>query len=374
MILAILSTVSSSSCCPLTQSVADVHSLHWHPRRSSLFSNYKIPSKSARTSSRRVTLFISSSLLLVSNILLLFSSVSISSLSCFSLLRVSVSFSSHVSLVCKMFHVLFILYSLFCYTSLCQTILQPFNTTHVDTLREANSSLLSLSQPTSEPVTSTFKPPVLVSTSTQSSSLSSPTTAIINASTETKEKSVTDLYPCFILTLIEENVKTINCSGTGLTTVPLPLPLDTESFIFSHNQLQDLHNQIHGDSLQHLVSLDLSFNSIRELGRGHLFLNFTHLKHLDLSGNHFKTLFAGVFRGMKRLETLIMREGQLKYIDEHAFAGLDNLRHLDLESNLIASVYLELFQSIVNLHVSEHLVSSFIQSVIAFRVYYTPFS
>lgn len=37
-------------------------------------------------------------------------------------------------------------------------------------------------------------------------------------------------------------------------------------------------------------------------------MNFTRLRHLDLSGNEFKTLFAGVFRGLKRLETLLMRK------------------------------------------------------------------
>lgn len=47
-----------------------------------------------------------------------------------------------------------------------------------------------------------------------------------------------------------------------------------------------------------------------------------------------------------------MKDGQLRYIDEHAFDGLENLRHLNMENNLIASVYLELFQSILNLHVS----------------------
>lgn len=47
-----------------------------------------------------------------------------------------------------------------------------------------------------------------------------------------------------------------------------------------------------------------------------------------------------------------MTNGLLRYIDEHAFDGLENLRHLSLEGNQLSSVYLELFQSILNLHVS----------------------
>lgn len=148
-------------------------------------------------------------------------------------------------------------------------------------------------------------------------------------------------------------VKVVNCSDQGLTSLlDAAIPNDTESIDLSHNQLNDLHNKIPAAVSEHLLHLDVSFNEIRQLGRGHIFTNFTHLRHLDLSGNHLKTLFAGVFRGMKRLESLIMREGELKYIDEHAFDGLENLRHLDLESNQIASIYLELFQSILNLRVS----------------------
>jgi hypothetical protein len=148
-------------------------------------------------------------------------------------------------------------------------------------------------------------------------------------------------------------VKVVNCSDQGLTSLlDAAIPHDTESIDLSHNQLNDLHNKIPAAVSEHLLHLDVSFNEIRQLGRGHIFTNFTHLRHLDLSGNHLKTLFAGVFRGMKRLESLIMSQGELRYIDEHAFDGLENLRHLDLESNQIASIYLELFQSILNLRVS----------------------
>ena len=118
---------------------------------------------------------------------------------------------------------------------------------------------------------------------------------------------------------------------------------------------------------ERLLLLDLSRNELRQLSHtsmsggssgGHAFANLTHLRHLILSGNRVKTLFAGVFRGLKRLESLVMRDGQLRYMDEHAFDGLENLRLLDLEDNEIASIYLELFQSILNLHVSRHVSSS----------------
>lgn len=120
----------------------------------------------------------------------------------------------------------------------------------------------------------------------------------------------------------------------------------------SHNRLQDLENKIPVRIADRIWQLDVSYNEIRDLGRNHVFSNLSHARHVILSGNHFKTLFAGVFRGMKRLESLVSRNGDLRYMDEHAFDGLENLRLLDLNSNDIASIYLELFQSILNLHVS----------------------
>lgn len=175
-------------------------------------------------------------------------------------------------------------------------------------------------------------------------------------------------------------VKVVNCSDQGLTSLlDAGIPHDTESIDLSHNQLNDLHNKVPAIVSEHLLHLDVSFNEIRQLGRGtgrdgtHIFANFTHLRHLDLSGNHLKTLFAGVFRGMKRLESLIMRQGELRYIDEHAFDGLENLRHLDLESNQIASIYLELFQSILNLRVSLPTTQSLILLFLSFLLFLSVF-
>ncbi|RWS17328.1 leucine-rich repeat neuronal protein 3-like protein [Dinothrombium tinctorium] len=147
---------------------------------------------------------------------------------------------------------------------------------------------------------------------------------------------------------LNERLKTVNCSFANLQAIPKHIPADKEVLILSHNNFNELQ---HITEMDRLLELDLSHNHLNQLGHGHIFLNFTHLRYIDLSANKFKSLFAGVFRGLKRLETLIMKNGQLRYINEHAFDGLENLRHLDIENNHIVSVYLELFQSILNLHV-----------------------
>lgn len=157
----------------------------------------------------------------------------------------------------------------------------------------------------------------------------------------------------YFVSQFEESLKTVNCSHNGLAQVPRSgWPHDLEVIYLQGNQLDDLHEQLPVASVEHLYYLDLSGNQIKKLGRGQIFANFGHLRYLDLSRNAFRTLFSGVFRGLKRLEALIIMDGQLRYVDEYSFDGLENLRHLNLHGNYITSIYLELFQSILNLHVS----------------------
>lgn len=143
------------------------------------------------------------------------------------------------------------------------------------------------------------------------------------------------------------HLKTVNCSGRGLRTVPVGLPSDTEALLLNENQLTDLHNQI--PSLRSLVELDLSRNHIKQLGRGIIFHNISRLKFLDLSHNEFKTLFNGVFRGVVHLETLLMNNVQIKFIEERVFDGMRQLRKLTVDRNHLPSIYPEWFQDLLAL-------------------------
>lgn len=165
-------------------------------------------------------------------------------------------------------------------------------------------------------------------------------------------------------------VKTVNCSDSGANwaldsttkTSSLPfnhLPLDTESLILSHMSLSDLSRQLlpllSSSDLYHITELDLSYNSIKQLGhRGRNLFNLPgqHLTYLNLGNNEFKSLSSGIFYGLKRLKVLDLSNGLVKFIDERAFEGLDSLQVLNLEGNVISIIYLEIFQPILNLRVS----------------------
>uniref|UniRef100_T1K7F6 Ig-like domain-containing protein n=1 Tax=Tetranychus urticae TaxID=32264 RepID=T1K7F6_TETUR len=161
---------------------------------------------------------------------------------------------------------------------------------------------------------------------------------------------------------VNSTLRTVDCSLKGLklstyTRGDLNLPEHTQSLWLNGNRLNNLFylsSFINPSNPDSLIELDLSHNSISSLGRSsyhHPFSTLTHLKYLNLSANGFKTLYPGVFRGLKRLERLEINSGSLMYLDEHAFDGLENLEQLYLQNNRIGSIFLELFQSIVNLHV-----------------------
>ncbi|XP_076357721.1 uncharacterized protein LOC143250700 [Tachypleus tridentatus] len=143
----------------------------------------------------------------------------------------------------------------------------------------------------------------------------------------------------------------VNCTSCGLQKIPKNIPLQTELLFLSDNRLTNLVKQI--PFLPRLLELNLSTNEIKQMGRGSIFQNLTELRLLDLSNNKFRTLFNGVFRGLYKLETLVVTNGHLKFIDEHVFDGMSNLKHLNLRENSIHSLSVEWFYDMMNLETLE---------------------
>lgn len=140
----------------------------------------------------------------------------------------------------------------------------------------------------------------------------------------------------------------VDCSGTGLTTVPLGIPEDTTALLLGANDLTDLFGQLPGPFPQ-LAAIDLSRNRIKQLGRGTVFKDLTRLQELNLSRNDFRTVFNGVFRGTPRLEVLDMRHGQVRFVEERVFEGLGQLKRLLLAHNQLNAVFPEWFAGLESL-------------------------
>ncbi|KAG6921603.1 leucine-rich repeat-containing protein 3-like, partial [Chelydra serpentina] len=145
----------------------------------------------------------------------------------------------------------------------------------------------------------------------------------------------------------------VNCSGQGLSVVPLALPRKTGILLLSTNRLASVSTA----SFQHLpelAELDLSGNGLGALHTGSplsllqvLILSHNalgvlptlqglpELTRLALDHNNISGLVPGAFRAVGKLKELNLRGNQLQTLPEEAFEGVAGLKDLDLSDNVL---------------------------------------
>ena len=99
---------------------------------------------------------------------------------------------------------------------------------------------------------------------------------------------------------------TVNCSYQQHTYVPTEFPLDTEYIMFQGNNLATF-----------------------------TFPPFSKLRKLDIQGNKLRTIMVKRYRYLPVLETIILSDNSITYLDAGAFLGMPALKYLDLERNRI---------------------------------------
>jgi Leucine-rich repeat (LRR) protein len=177
--------------------------------------------------------------------------------------------------------------------------------------------------------------------------------------TEFLQRACPALCRCDNLTSVHSNKRllTVDCSYQSLEIVPPDIASDTEALTLRGNHLKDIHEYL--PTLANLIELDLSNNKIKTLGRGILFRNMTSLLYLNLAKNDLSTVFSDSLLGLHNLETLLLAENHITYIETDAFRVLKNLKRLSLESNTISSLYEEWFaglKSLVNLTLAHNII------------------
>jgi Leucine-rich repeat (LRR) protein len=106
-----------------------------------------------------------------------------------------------------------------------------------------------------------------------------------------------------------------------------------------------------------LISLDLSFNRIAELG---CFLIWQKLQKLYLQHNSIKSINFNVFEKFYRLEQIDLSKNQLIKIERNTFDCLRSLRYLSLDHNIIGFVDDKAFEGLgflVELNLSCNLIT-----------------
>ncbi|XP_044868872.1 slit homolog 2 protein-like isoform X3 [Mauremys mutica] len=169
------------------------------------------------------------------------------------------------------------------------------------------------------------------------------------------------------MNLIKDQLQ-VNCSGKGLSVVPLALPRNTGILLLSTNRLASVSTA----SFQHLrelAELDLSGNalgvlhtvaslpSLQELILSHNALEvlptlqgLPALTRLTLAHNNITELLPGAFRDVGKLTELNLRGNRLRTLSEEAFEGLARLKELDLSDNALEELPLGLLAGL-ELHV-----------------------
>ncbi|XP_008491780.2 platelet glycoprotein Ib alpha chain [Calypte anna] len=159
----------------------------------------------------------------------------------------------------------------------------------------------------------------------------------------------------------------VNCTGQGLSSVPLDLPTDTGILLLSANRLTSLSTASFL-SLTQLQDLDLSDNgmadlqtgarlpSLKELLLSHNVLGslptlrgLPQLTRLSVAHNNLATLAPGAFRAVSGLQDLDLRGNRLRRLPQDVFAGLRELKDLDLSDNLLEELPRELLQDLQKL-------------------------
>lgn len=115
----------------------------------------------------------------------------------------------------------------------------------------------------------------------------------------------------------------VDCSGRGLTAVPVGLGAFTQA-------------------------LDISMNNITKLPEN-AFKTFPYLEELRLAGNDLAFIHPKALSGLKELKVLTLQNNQLKTVPSEALKGLNALQSLRLDANHIVTVPEDSFEGLVHL-------------------------
>ncbi|KAG8275822.1 hypothetical protein J6590_078377 [Homalodisca vitripennis] len=126
----------------------------------------------------------------------------------------------------------------------------------------------------------------------------------------------------------------INCTGRGLTHVPVDAEKEITWFYLGSNNLSETMNNQTFIHLDRLIYLDLSNNSIVYLLPG-MFATLWQLSVLDLHNNQLTRLANGSFTGLASVKGLHLQGNKIEVLETMAFYGLTSLKTLDLSEQSI---------------------------------------
>ncbi|XP_050313438.1 leucine-rich repeat-containing protein 4C-like [Anthonomus grandis grandis] len=144
----------------------------------------------------------------------------------------------------------------------------------------------------------------------------------------------------------ENEILKTNCSGAGLSVVPIQLNPELHVMDISRNKITQLHYTF--TFYEKLQYLNVSNNRVKVIGSGN-FKTQRELMILDLSNNLIDILYKSCFEGLLQLKELNLSNNRLEKIEQSAFKDLSNLTILRMDGNQLDYLEEKTFKETPNL-------------------------
>lgn len=149
--------------------------------------------------------------------------------------------------------------------------------------------------------------------------------------------------------------KNCNCQGTivdcralGLENIPEDIPAKTTELHLQDNNLRVIKSIGIFKKLKNLQRLDLRNNKIY-LIEDNAFQGADQLSELFLNENFLSNINPKMFNGLENLKTLLLRSNKLKFLTNNSFNNLKQLRLLSLYDNQISCIQKDTFDNLKSL-------------------------
>ncbi|KAF3697009.1 Amphoterin-induced protein 3 AMIGO-3 Alivin-3 Precursor [Channa argus] len=126
---------------------------------------------------------------------------------------------------------------------------------------------------------------------------------------------------------------TVSCSFSGLSKLPLSLPLFSVTLDLSHNNLSWL-GWGSFNNMSRLENLQIAHNQLSKLRHG-VFHNTTGIRHLDLSSNKLRVVEQHYFQGLWKLEELLLFNNKIVQVEAGTLSSLRSLKKVYFSLNQI---------------------------------------
>jgi Leucine-rich repeat (LRR) protein len=149
----------------------------------------------------------------------------------------------------------------------------------------------------------------------------------------------------------------VNCSVSGLDSIPSILPKHMRKFVVDGNNITLFaKDYFFSKGLDELRIIKADFCNIKKIDVG-AFNGLPKLEHLSVQSNEISEITPGTFEKLCRLEYLHLARNRIEHLGANIFYGLVNLKYIFLQENELQYVHPDTFlglPSFQRLYLSEN--------------------